>query len=403
MILLGLQVFAVSAATAWLVTPLVIRLGVRWGAVDLPGPRKVHVVPIPRIGGVSVFLAFFAGLIYGAFASGFLPTNFLTRGWYWGSLAAAAAAIFAMGLFDDARGLTFRWKFAIQILTASTVWAFGFRIENLALPFGLGVLELGPFSIVATVLWIVAVTNALNLIDGLDGLAAGLALISTVAVAVIAFYRNQVAVTAAAVALVGSLIGFLPFNFSPARVLLGDSGSMLLGFVLAVLSIHAGQKGTTAVAVLAPILVIGVPLMDTSLAVLRRLHRLGSSRDRGEGRVMHFFRHVTVVFHADREHLHHRLIDLGLSQRSAVMTMYVFAIVTALAALSLSLVHGRALALLLFAVLGCMVTAFLLALTVARRREHDRRTRDARIAPVRTVPARSFKPVLRDTTASPPE
>jgi UDP-GlcNAc:undecaprenyl-phosphate GlcNAc-1-phosphate transferase len=402
MVFLGLKVLALSALISWVVTPWVIALGNRWGAVDSPGPRKIHTEPVPRIGGISIFVAFMVGTSYAAFASGFLPSNFSVKGAYWGSLTAAALVIFLMGLVDDVRGLSFRWKFLVQIAAGLVVWAFGFRIELLALPFGLPVLDLGPFSVVVTLLWIVAVTNAINLIDGLDGLAAGMALISTTTVAVIALYGGRVAVTAAAVALVGSLLGFLPYNFSPARIFLGDSGSMLLGFLLAVLSIHASQKGATAIAVLAPILVVGVPLIDTGLAILRRLYRLGRTARENENRFVYFVRNATVIFLPDRGHLHHRLLDLGLSQRLAVLTLYLGAVLTALSALALVVVRGRGLIGLLILVLFLLVTAFV-ALVAGFRMRARRRGKDAEqerrswsLGPLR-------HPSLRDTTATPPE
>jgi UDP-GlcNAc:undecaprenyl-phosphate GlcNAc-1-phosphate transferase len=388
---LGLQVLVISAVVSFLATPVAIRLGNTWGAVDLPGPRKVHTQPIPRVGGMSVFLGIAAGLAYGAFATGFLPGNLQEKGLHWGSLALAAFAVFVMGLVDDVHGLSFRWKFAVQIAAAVLVWQFGFRIESLAIPMSLGTVNLGILSAPVTVLWIVGVTNAINMIDGLDGLAAGMALICTTAVATIALYREQVAVTAASVAIVGSLVGFLRYNFSPARVFLGDSGSMLLGFLLAVLSIHANQKGATAVAVLAPVLVLGIPLLDTGLAILRRLYRLQKSRPGSIRGVPYLLRNATVVFLPDRAHLHHRLLDLGLSQRAAVIALYLGAVLTGFAALSLVILRNRVLAMGLLAILVGLLLVFW-GFALAGRRP-----------PSGPPPPGVWKTALGDPTATPPE
>lgn len=400
---LGAQVLLLSAAVSWVLTPLAIRLGRRWGALDQPGPRKIHTRPIPRVGGVAVFLGMMAGLVYAAFATGFLPASFHLKGLHWGSLAAAALFVFFLGLVDDLRGLSFRWKFAVQIAGSVAVWVCGFRIEGLSLPFVRGDVDLGVLSLFVTVLWIVGVTNAINLIDGLDGLAAGVALISTLAVAIIALYRGQIAVAAASLALVGSLVGFLPYNFAPARIFLGDSGSMLLGFVLAVLSIHANQKGATAVAVLGPILVLGVPLLDTGLAIARRLYRLGKGGDGGGSRVAYIARHATIVFLPDRSHLHHRLLEMGLSHKSAVLTLYLGATITALSALSLVLVKSPVLALMLLLVLGLPALLFLLSVVATRERRNKRGRSRSPETSEKTSPAQgSFLPSWKGS-GTPPE
>jgi UDP-GlcNAc:undecaprenyl-phosphate GlcNAc-1-phosphate transferase len=273
----------------------------------------------------------------------------------------------------------------------------------MSLPFGLGALEFGALSILVTVFWIVCVTNAINLIDGLDGLAAGLALICTTAVAVIALYRQQVAVTAASVALVGSLAGFLRYNFNPARIFLGDSGSMLLGFLLAVLSIHSNQKGATAVALLAPILILGIPLLDTSLAVLRRLYRLGKRGAISEHRLSYWLRHASIVFLPDRAHLHHRLLDVGLSQRAAVIVLYLGAVLSALSALALVIVKSPVLAVSLLLVLGLLFLAFLvLFLTTRPRAAGSDPAAGRRLVSSRWL-QNAWKPEFGDSTATPPE
>ena len=315
-------VTAISAMViTWIATPPVIRFADWIGAIDLPGGRKVHANPTPRIGGLAVFVGFLGAVAVAATVTDSWPSSQVAA-IDWRGLAIAAFCLLLVGLLDDLRGLSFQWKFVAQILAASYVWTCGFSVETLALP-GLGNVELGLLSYPITVFWIVAVTNAVNLIDGLDGLAAGSALISCVAMAMIAFGQGKLGVTAASVALAGALFGFLRFNFNPARIFLGDSGSLFLGFVLAVISVRGSQKASAAVAVLVPLLVLGLPLLDTGLAVSRRLYRIGRRGVREPGSTVRYvFRNVHHVFLPDRGHIHHVLVDRGFSHRWAVLLLY---------------------------------------------------------------------------------
>ena len=214
----------------------------------------------------------------------------------------------------------------------SAVWWAGFRIELLGIPFVPSGVELGVWSLPVTILWIVGITNAFNLIDGLDGLAAGTALITTTVVAIIALHGGRIAVSAISVALVGSLAGFLRYNFNPAQIFLGDSGSMFLGFTIAVISIHGSQKNVTAVAVLGPLLIMWYPILDTGMAVARRLNSIRSD-SAGRGGVRYMARNAHRVFLPDRGHFHHRLLEAGMSHRGAVLSLYACALATAVAAL----------------------------------------------------------------------
>lgn len=350
MIYVGIASFLVAMGATWVVTPGVIRFARYLGAVDLPGGRKTHAEPMPRIGGLAVFVGFVAGMGFAAFATGNLFT-FPATGVYWRGLAFAATALLVVGLIDDLYGLSYRWKFAAQITAAVYVWYCGFRIESITHPLG-GSLDLELLSFPLTLLWIVGITNAVNLIDGLDGLAAGIALITTLAVAAIAFARGELGVTAASVTLAGALIGFLRFNFNPARIFLGDSGSLFLGFVLAVTSVRGSQKGPTAVAILVPLLVLALPLLDTGLAVVRRLYRLGNRGARSQdSSVLYVLRNLNQVFLPDRGHIHHRLIDVGMSHRGAVLVLYAVGLLFALAAFGLTLFKSLGVALILVGVL----------------------------------------------------
>ena len=218
----GLLTAAVAFGTTWLVTPWIVRLAHEWGAVDTPGPRKIHAIPTPRVGGAAVFVGFVAALGVAAIATGYAMNEGHPRVGYWLVLAACATGMLILGIVDDTRGVSFKGKFAAQLLAATAVWIAGFRVEILGFPTAeSGGIELAWLSFPFTVLWIVGITNAFNLIDGLDGLAAGTALISTTTVAAIAILGDRVAVSAISVALVGSLLGFLRYNFNPATIFLG--------------------------------------------------------------------------------------------------------------------------------------------------------------------------------------
>lgn len=372
----------IAMAVTWIVTPWVIVLAEKIGALDLPGGRKLHPRPVPRIGGVAVFAGFVAGLVFGAWITDSLVVTSVSV--YWVGVAVAAAGMLLVGFWDDVRGLSFRWKFLWQIVGGVFVWWCGFRIDLIANLLELDPIELGWLSLPATVLWVIVVTNAVNLIDGLDGLAAGIALITSTAVAVIAFVRNDLGITATSVALTGSLIGFLRYNSNPARIFLGDSGSLFLGFVLAVTAMRGSQKAPTIVSVLVPLLVLGLPVLDTSLAVVRRLHRVS----RGEGsraRVAHMVRNIDHVFLPDRGHIHHRLLEIGLSHRLAVLILYGIGTVFAVCGFALVMVRSAWIAGLLIGVLTLLIAAFLAPLYLGRWESAEKKkqpeTADSPLAP----------------------
>jgi UDP-GlcNAc:undecaprenyl-phosphate GlcNAc-1-phosphate transferase len=381
MLLLGIACCIIAMGVTWAVTPAIIRLAHAFGAVDTPGGRKVHLEPIPRIGGVAVFVGFVSGLAFAGWASGVLGSPDYQAGVVWWGLAVAATGMMCVGLVDDLFGLSYRWKLAAQVVGATWVWYCGFRIEIVSNPLG-GWLEVDLLSLPLTVLWIVGITNAVNLIDGLDGLATGIALITTLAVAVIAFVRSELGLTAASVALAGSLLGFLRFNFNPARIFLGDSGSMFLGFVLAVMSVRGSQKGPTVVAIFVPMLVLGLPLLDTGLAIVRRLYRIHTrgvrSSDAAYRYVLH---HISEVFLPDRQHIHHRLLEAGLSHRRAVLVLYAVGATFAAAGFALVTVHSLWLATLLVAVLTISIAVFFLLLYVRIWRLEARASAEAGARP----------------------
>jgi len=324
---LALLVLAVSAAAAASITPIVRYLALRACLVDHAiASRKIHRRPVPRLGGVAIVVAF-AVTVLGALA---VDTGLRgaatadaerTAGLLLGGLVIAA-----LGLWDDVRGVRARHKLAIQASVALLAWWLGFRIDEVANPFG-APLQLGVFGLPFTVLWITGIVNALNLIDGLDGLAAGVAAIAVSTNLVVAGMNDQVLLVLLTAALAGAALGFLVHNFNPASIFMGDTGSMFLGFVLATTSIQAHQKSTASVALLVPVVALALPIGDTLLAMCRRAMR------------------GAPLFGADREHVHHRLLALGLSHRQAVLALYGAALILALAALALAASPGWAAAL----------------------------------------------------------
>lgn len=307
-----------AAVLALLVTPLARAVALPLGAVDEPGERRVHRGRIPRLGGVAVLLAF-AGALLLARAAG-LPLDFPSAGdrrlaW----LAAGTLTVAAAGLADDIWTLRPLPKLALQVTAASAVVAGGLGFDAVTDPFGGGVIVLGPLAPLVTVVWVVGVTNAFNLIDGLDGLAAGVGLIVSLTLVVVCWTQDRPEVALVAVTLAGALAGFLRYNFHPASIFLGDSGSLVTGFLLSILAIQARGKGTTAVVVLVPVLALGLPITDTLLAVMRRSALAG----------------ISAVLRADREHIHHRMLGAGMSQRNVVFVLYgVCAVFGALALLA---------------------------------------------------------------------
>ena len=285
--------FSLAFGVSLFLTPLLIKLAPRLGAVDLPGHRKIHQQAMPCIGGVAIYLAFTAGIL----ASG--PPWPQT-----GALLLGGLVILAVGLVDDLRDLSPYLKLAGQVAAALIVAACGFRVDFITHPFDQGVISLGVLAIPVTVFWIVSVTNAVNLIDGLDGLAAGVSSLAAVVLGIVAWREGQPLVGLWSFILAGSAAGFLRYNFHPARIFMGDSGAMFLGYCLAVFALQGLTKSTTAYSLIIPFVILGIPLLDTFFAVVRRL---------ASG---------TPIFRADRDHLHHRLLAIGLSHRQTVLVIY---------------------------------------------------------------------------------
>jgi UDP-GlcNAc:undecaprenyl-phosphate GlcNAc-1-phosphate transferase len=357
-VVLGL-LFVFALALGLVATPLVQKLAVKVNALDLPGERKLHRQPVPRLGGIAIYLSFVITLNSGLLVSDALLklVDDSLRGWL--GLLFGGSIVLALGIVDDLYQLKPSAKLSFQLLAAAVVCLAGLRITQITNPFN-GVIVLGWLSIPMTLLWIVGITNAMNLLDGLDGLASGVAAIITAAILSISLANGTYGTALVSAILCGSTLGFLRYNFNPARIFMGDSGSMFLGFTLAVISLQGTQKSTTAVAIFIPILFFGLPIADTLLAMGRRL--IGGG---GQDRVRRYSR----VFEADREHIHHKLIDLGFSHRSAVLTLYVVTLGLSCVAFAITAVRSETVAFLLFATLllavGCLM---LIAGAVARSR-----------------------------------
>ena len=292
-------------------TPVVRSLAFRVGAVDVPkDSRRMHNHPIPRMGGLGIYLGFILSVLL------FLPLTSELRGMLLGSTIIAV-----LGIFDDIYALPALPKFFIQIGAALVAVLGGNRIMFLSNPNIFSpdpVWKLGVLSIPITVLWIVGITNAVNLIDGLDGLACGVSTISSMTLLVIALVMEEPDVAILMAALSGACIGFLPYNLNPAKIFMGDTGSTFLGFILAVVSIQGLFKFYTIISFAVPFLMLGLPIFDTCFAILRRVS------------------HGQSPMAPDRGHIHHRLIDMGFTQKQAVAVLYIISAILGLSAVVLT-------------------------------------------------------------------
>jgi N-acetylglucosaminyldiphosphoundecaprenol N-acetyl-beta-D-mannosaminyltransferase len=312
-----LGIFAGSLAISACVTFLVCRAAVAANVLDHPREtRKVHVKPVPRLGGIGIVAAVYGTLSAGALLVPQLREAILRESSAFYALAIGGIAIAGLGLYDDLYGANARKKLTIQCAVALLLYGTGSRIVQVENPFGPDV-ALGVLSLPVTLLWIVGVTNAVNLIDGLDGLAAGIGVAAASALAVISAQAGNAPATFIAIAAVGALIGFLFFNVNPASIFMGDTGSLFLGALLAVLGLLP-RAGTGKTPLVALAVVLAIPIADTVLAMARRFAR------------------GAPIFSADREHLHHRLIDQGFSQRQAVLALWTGAGVLAAAGMHLA-------------------------------------------------------------------
>ncbi|MDR7856957.1 MraY family glycosyltransferase [Tissierella sp.] len=288
--------FLLGMVISFLATPFVRKLAFKVGAVDVPkDDRRVHNTAMPSIGGLAIFFAAIIVILV------FLPLNKETT-----SILIGATVIVMGGIIDDIRELNPKAKMAFQILAGVILILGDVKIDFVTNPFSKdsSLLFLNWLSIPITLFWVVGITNTLNFIDGLDGLSCGVAMISSISLMIVAHTFGYSSVVIMSAALAGACLGFLPFNFNPAKIFMGDTGAMFLGFMLAAISIEGVMKSVATIAVIAPILILGVPIFDTTFAIFRRLLN-GQS-----------------IAAADKGHLHHRLLNRGFSQRKSVLILY---------------------------------------------------------------------------------
>ena len=345
-----LIVFLVAAGTTFALTPPVRRFAVRFGAIDYPSDRKVHPVPTPTMGG----LAMWGGFVVAMLASRLLPffDSMNLRGPEPLAALVTCTLIVGLGVIDDRRGTSALAKLTAQIFIAGVLVLLGVQLAYFVLPGSTAVLGTNE-AVLLTIVWVVAATNAVNLVDGLDGLAAGMVAIAAATFFVYIVRGGDLSDTGTVAALlsvitVGICVGFLPWNYHPAKIFMGDTGAMLLGMLVAIATIagvgrdpvppRTGEVAVIALPVLVPLLVLGIPFLDVSLAIIRRVRK------------------GVAIGHADKEHLHHRLVDIGHGHLQAVMLMYLWSALVAGSALAIGVIDGRVVA---GAIVGCALLLFL--------------------------------------------
>lgn len=311
---LYIAAFASAFAISLVTTPLAKKISMKVGAIDYPKDRGMHKKPMPRMGGIAIVFGFMITVLV---LSNFIESIEMRQ---FAGLVIGATIIVILGIFDDIYNLRARFKLCVQIMAALVVVFSGIRINVVLWPFTAYLQTLsGPI----TLIWIIGVTNAVNLIDGLDGLAAGVSSIAALCLMVLCILTGSETAVVLTAALAGSCLGFLPRNFNPAEIFMGDTGATFLGFVLAVTSILGVFKGYAILALIVSLLCLGLPIFDTLFAMLRRM-----------------IRHKPIM-QADRGHLHHRLIDRGYSQRQAVLILYGISLLCGLFAIFISFKDTR--------------------------------------------------------------
>jgi len=338
---LYIAAFSTAFAISNVMTPVAKKISHKLGAIDMPKKRGMHSKPMPRLGGIAIVVGFIATV--------FLLYRFVENvdvrkllGFFIGSMI-----IVILGVVDDVKNLPAKLKFAVQIVAAIIPICFGIRINVVMWPMTYALVKL---SIPITVLWIVGLTNAVNLIDGLDGLAAGVSSIAALCVMVLCILTGDETAVVLTAALAGSCLGFLPRNFNPAEIFMGDTGATFLGYTLAVTSILGLFKGYAMIALMVSVLSVGFPIFDTLFAMTRRMAK-------GQ-----------PIMQADRGHLHHKLIDRGFSQKQAVIILYGISVLCGLVAIFIALKDEMILVVVLFAIL---VLSLLVYYVNNRKRNKD--------------------------------
>ena len=296
--------FFVAAVISMFMTPISKKIAIKVGAIDIPkDERRIHKKPIPLLGGLAIYTATMISILI------FLPMNKSLL-----SIIIGGTIIFISGIIDDKKNLSAKTKLIFQLLAAVVLILGDVKIDFITNPFSRTstLLYLKGFSIPLTIFWVVGITNTLNLIDGLDGLAAG-----------VANRFGYIEITIISAILAGSCLGFLPYNFNPAKIFMGDTGALFLGFMLSVVAIEGVMKSVATIAIVVPIIILGLPIFDTTFAIFRRLLN---------GR---------PIMEADKGHLHHRLLQRGLTQRQTVLILYLISAVFGFAAVIIAKINSR--------------------------------------------------------------
>lgn len=316
---------AIGLVGSFMLVPWVRGWAIRLGWVDpVDAARKVHRRPTPRVGGLCLFLPFLLGVtLVSIFLTSDLRAAALLKEWGW--MIGGCAGMFGIGLADDIHPLGAKVKLLGQVIVCALVVAFGFQLENFTNPFTQEAVHLGWFGYLVAFLWLLATTNLINLIDGIDGLAAGVSVFVFTVLALTAMFTAGVGMLMVCLLMIGALIGFLFFNFPPARIFMGDGGAYFLGFLIGQVGLACQEKSRIAAALVVPIIALGVPIIDTALAILRRGVR------------------GLPIFRADREHVHHRLIDMGISPQRVVLGLYAVCILLGVMGLVVFFRQGKGL------------------------------------------------------------
>ena len=304
---LGL-VFVTALVISYILTPYAKRLACKLGAIDVPKDnRRVHKKPIPSLGGIAIYLSFIITVIMSAMFNKNISLNSEFKG-----ILLGVTLIVAIGIIDDIKQISAGYKLAVQVLAALIAVYSGVTIDFIKFPLANtenGLLFLKAFKIPVTIFWIIGITNTVNLIDGLDGLAAGVSTIASLSLAAVSYNVGQYNIAILLAILAGASLGFLPYNFNPAQIFMGDTGSLVIGYLLATISVEGVIKSAATIAVAIPVLALGVPIFDTTFAIVRRLIN------------------KKPIMEADKGHLHHRLLDYGLSQKQTVLILYAISLV----------------------------------------------------------------------------
>lgn len=334
--------FITATFISLIMTPITKKIAYKLKAIDIPkDERRVHKKPIPLLGGLAIYVATIISIVI------FLPLDRTTF-----SIIIGGSIIVISGIIDDTRDLSPKMKLLFQILAAIVLVVGGIKIEFITNPFEGGLIYLKGLSIPLTIFWIVGITNTVNLIDGLDGLAAGVSLIASMSLFFVASRFEYIPIMIMSLVLSGSCLGFLPYNFNPAKIFMGDTGALFLGFMLAVISIEGVMKSVATIAIVVPIIILGLPIFDTTFAIFRRLLN---------GR---------PIMEADKGHLHHKLLQRGLSQRQTVLILYLISGVFGLSAVLIAKANSKQ-AVIIAGIIIILIILFARRLGLVDKRKKD--------------------------------